>query len=92
MSVADSDIRAEILKQIAGKASVAPRDVAQTLAVDGLDWRKLLPRIRQIATALHGEGLLAFVRKKKIVSPVGLKGVFRLAKPERDLTASTSDA
>lgn len=81
MSVADSDIKTEILVQIAAKSSVAPRDVAQSLTSGDDDWRKLLPRIRQQATMLHGEGKLAFVRKKKIVSPDGLKGVFRLAKP-----------
>lgn len=91
MSVADKDIRAEILVQIAGKPSVAPRDVAQGLSGEGDDWRKLLPRIRQIATALHSEGLLAFIRKKKIVSPVGLKGVYRLAKPHQKLADETAN-
>ena len=92
MSVADSDIRAEILAQIAEKPSVAPRDVAQKLSHEDEDWRKLLPRIRQQATVLHGEGLLAFIRKKKVVSPVGLKGVFRLAKPQKELTEESSSA
>lgn len=81
MSVADNDIRTEILAQIGEKQSVAPRDVAQKLASEGEDWRKLLPRIRRMATALHGDGLLAFIRKKKTVSPTGLKGVYRLARP-----------
>ncbi|MBL4837724.1 MAG: DUF3253 domain-containing protein [Kordiimonadaceae bacterium] len=78
---ADNEIRDEILKQTAEKASVAPRDIAQALTVGEEDWRKYLPRIRQQATALHGEGQLVFIRKRKIVPPEGLKGVFRLAQP-----------
>jgi len=74
-------IRAEILKQLDTQASVAPRDIAQSLVKGKEDWRKLLPSIRREATGLHAEGLLNFIRKKKIVSPEGLKGVFRLAKP-----------
>lgn len=81
MIVADSDIRDEIMAQIEAKTSIAPRDVAQKLVQEGANWRKLLPRIRATATLLHGEGKLAFIRKKKVVSPEGLKGVFRLAKP-----------
>lgn len=92
MSVADNDISAEILTQIAEKQSVAPRDVAQKLTSEGEDWRKLLPRIRRMATALHGDGLLVFVRKKKIVSPIGLKGVYRLAKSQKKLPEESSSA
>jgi len=79
VNVVDSDIRAEILAQITTKTSTAPRDVAQKLAKEGEDWRKLLPRIREQAKELHGEGKLNFIRKKKVVPPEGLKGVFRLA-------------
>jgi len=81
VSVSDSDIRAEITVQIATAASIAPRDVAQKLAAAKEDWRKFLPRIRKQATEMQREGLLIFVRKKKIVSPDGLKGVYRLAMP-----------
>lgn len=82
MPIEDSKVEAEILTQITSKTSVAPRDVAQALVQEGEDWRKLLPRIRQQAISLHNEGKLAFIRKKKVVSPVGLKGVFRLARPQ----------
>jgi Protein of unknown function (DUF3253) len=84
VSVPDNDIRREILAQIAAKPSVAPRDVAQALVAEGDDWRKLLSPIRQQATDLYRDGKLAFVRKKKIVSPDGLKGVYRLAAPTAD--------
>ena len=79
--VADTDIQSEILPLTGEKASVAPRDVAQALTKDGEDWRKFLPRIRAQATILHGEDKLVFVRKRKIVPPEGLKGVYRLARP-----------
>lgn len=78
----DQRIEEEVLRQIAGARSVAPRDIAMALAREGEDWRKYLPRIRQVATILHADGRLLFIRKKKSVSPVGLKGVFRLASPE----------
>jgi len=84
VKVADGDIKAEIVAQIAAKSSIAPRDVAQSLSGEGEDWRKYLPRIRKQATDLHSEGMVAFVRKKKIVSPDGLKGVYRLAKPQEE--------
>ncbi len=75
------DIRSEILRQTGEKTSVAPRDVAQALVKEGEDWRKLLPGIRAEAISLHSEDQLVFIRKKKIVSPEGLKGVYRLGRP-----------
>ncbi|MEX0299719.1 MAG: DUF3253 domain-containing protein [Kordiimonas sp.] len=82
--VTSIDIRSEILRQTGERVSVAPRDVAQVLTRDGEDWRKLLPKIRAEAISLHGENQLVFIRKKKIVSPEGLKGVYRLGRPAAD--------
>ena len=81
MAVADSEVRDEIVRQIAQEKSVAPRDVAQALAGDGEDWRKYLPRIRAEATVLYHAGELSFLRKRKPVPPEGLKGIYRLSKP-----------
>lgn len=81
LCVIDQRIESEIIGQTARARSVAPRDVAVALARDGEDWRKYLPRIRQVAISLHADGKLLFIRKKKSVSPIGLKGVFRLASP-----------
>ncbi len=81
MAIQDNDIRDEILKQTTENTSTAPRDVAQALVEKDDDWRKLLPRIRFVAKTLFMEEKLVFVRKRKIVSPEGLKGVFRLAAP-----------
>lgn len=82
MAAGDDTIRNEIVKQIAGDKSVAPRDIAQALVEEGEDWRKLLPRIREQATALCHEGNLSFIRKRKVVPPEGLKGIYRLSKPQ----------
>lgn len=81
MTVTDNAIQQEILRQIDEGKSVAPRDIATAIAPEGEDWRRYLKRIRTIAVALHSEDKLVFIRKKKIVSPDGLKGVFRLASP-----------
>ena len=81
MKAVDQAVRDEIVRQIAGDKSVAPRDVAQALAGEGEDWRKYLPRIRAEAIALYNAGELSFLRKRKPVSPSGLKGVYRLSKP-----------
>lgn len=83
MKVADTEIREAILEQIEAARSVAPRDIAQAVTPEGEDWRKYLPRIRAEAVKLHGEGLLLFIRKKKVVSPEGLKGIYRFSKPEQ---------
>lgn len=80
-SVSDQTIRQEILRQISNGRSIAPRDVAMAVAQEGEDWRRFLKRIRRVATELCAENLLVFLRKKKPVSPEGLKGVFRLAQP-----------
>ena len=84
MPVGDELIVEEIKKQISARKSVAPRDVAQALAGDSDEWRKLLPRIKSAAVKLFDAGDLVFLRKSKPVGPVGLKGVYRLAAPQAD--------
>ncbi|MFC4348671.1 DUF3253 domain-containing protein [Kordiimonas lipolytica] len=84
MAKADTDIRQAILEATEDSRSVAPREIAQVLAEEGEDWRKYLPRIRHEAVKLHADGLLVFIRKKKVVSPEGLKGVYRFSSPIQD--------
>lgn len=84
MSVSDDAIRDAILALLDTGKTIAPREVAQRLASDEEDWRKYLTRIRAEAVKLHAEGLLHFIRKKKIVDPTGLKGVYRFSKSTRD--------
>lgn len=85
-TVTDKAIELELLKQTSEGKSVAPRDIATAIAPEGVDWRRYLKRIKQVATALHDKNELVFLRKKKVVSPVGLKGVFRLAAPVKENT------
>lgn len=80
MAASDSDIADEIIRQIATTRSVAPRDIATSLIIDNA-WQKLLPRVRAEAVKLEAKGELVFVRKRKVVSSDGLKGVYRLASP-----------
>lgn len=81
-TISDTQISEALMKAIAGARSVAPRDVALCLMKPTDPWQKILPRIRSVATQLHKSGDLVFIRKKKIVDPEGLKGVYRFAKPE----------
>lgn len=90
MPQSDHAIEQEILRQIGIAKSVAPRDVATQLAADGEDWRRYLKRIKTISTDLSRAGKLVFVRKRKIVSPDDLKGVYRLAAPEPDPPPSST--
>lgn len=81
-TISDTQISKALMKAIAGARSVAPRDVALSLMKQTDPWQKILPRIRSVAVALHNNGDLVFIRKKKIVDPEGLKGVYRFAKPD----------
>ena len=81
-NISDNEISKALMKAIEGVRSVAPRDVALSLMRQTDPWQKILPRIRSVATQLHKSGDLVFIRKKKIVDPEGLKGVYRFAKPE----------
>ena len=81
-TISDNEISKALLSAIAEARSVAPREVALSLMKPTDPWQKILPRIRSVATQLHKSGDLVFIRKKKIVDPEGLKGVYRFAKPE----------
>lgn len=78
------ELRKIILEKINGPKSVAPREIAEAYTKDGEDWRKILPVIKRTAIQLESENLLTFLRKGKPVPSKGLKGVYRLAKPETD--------
>ena len=81
-NISDKEINLALLSAINNARSVAPRDVAMVLLKPNDPWQKLLPRIRDIAVQLHQKGELVFIRKKKIVDPSGLKGVYRFAGPK----------
>lgn len=85
MRISDGDILDEILEQITKQKTVAPRDIAVSLTnargAEGDDWRKILPRIKKIGTAMAIAGKIVFWRKGKVVSPNGVRGIYRFAAP-----------
>lgn len=83
MPVSDETLSQEILRQISSAYSVAPRDVAIAVTPEGHDWRSYLTRIKMISFQLHSQGRLLLIRKRKSITPDKLKGVYRLASPER---------
>lgn len=81
-----AEISAEILRQTAARGpakSICPSDVARALAPD--DWRPLMTAIRQAAAALAGQGRLRILRKGRAVAPEEMRGVIRLAAPDKDM-------
>ena len=77
-------ITAEILRLTALRGpekSICPTDVARALAPE--NWRPWLTPVRQAAASLAGEGRLRILRKGKAVAPDEMRGVIRLAAPER---------
>lgn len=83
MPLDDARIEQEILQQVAVARSVAPRDIAMALTLEGQDWRSFLSQIKRVSCRLADQGQLVLVRKRKSVSPAALKGVYRVASPER---------
>ena len=87
MQASDQQIEAALLALIAqrGKESSAcPSEVARALSPD--DWRKLMPRIRQIAGLLAMRGLLDISQGGLSVTPATLpngpwKGPIRIRVP-----------
>ncbi len=86
-----ADIHAALSHAINQSCSVAPREVAISLAEEGQDWRRLLPAIRRVATEMAAEGELVFIRKKKIHDPATVKGVFRYQSTAKVSHEDTSD-
>jgi hypothetical protein len=93
-AVSDGDIAADILDQLARRAadsSICPSEVARSLA-DGVAWRALMPRVREVAATLRDQGRLRITRGGVDVTPAALhRGAIRLARgpgfeapPERD--------
>ena len=78
MTIQDSEIRAELLRQVeargAGK-SICPSEVARALTSE---WQGLMGRIRAIAVVLSQEQRIDILRKGRPVEPQAVKGVIRL--------------
>ena len=76
----DGAIRDTLLDLAARRAEGAtfcPSEAARQLAKD---WRPLMPRIREVAAALIGEGALRCTQGGAVVDPLNAKGPIRLAR------------
>ncbi|MCQ8277863.1 DUF3253 domain-containing protein [Acetobacteraceae bacterium KSS8] len=71
-------LRAEILRQTAGRGadkSICPSEVARNY---GEDWQRLMTPVRNAARALAKEGVIDILRKGKPIEPDEMRGVIRL--------------
>ncbi len=59
-------------------ATFCPSEAARQLS---RDWRPLMPRVREVATALVEEGLLVCTQKGLPADPMAAHGPIRLARP-----------
>lgn len=78
MTIQDSEIRVELLRQVearGGDKSICPSEVARALAPE---WRSLMGRIRTIAVELSREQRIDILRKGRPIEPSAVKGVIRL--------------
>ncbi len=76
--LSDETIRAELLRQLAGRGptkSICPSEVARALAPD---WRSLMTRVREVAVLLAQEQRIEILRKGRPVEPGSVRGVIRL--------------
>ena len=78
MTIQDSEIRAELLRQVEARGpdrSICPSEVARALTSE---WQSLMGRIRTVAAELSQEGRIDILRKGRPVEPQAVKGVIRL--------------
>jgi hypothetical protein len=80
----DADIAKEIERQLSARAptsSVCPSEIARALQSDPADWRALMPRVREVAAAMRGQGRLQITRGGINVPDIALhRGAVRLAR------------
>ena len=78
----DEAIRAELLRLAESRgagASFCPSEAARALAEE---WRGLMPRVRAVAAALCGAGLLECRQRGGPADPLTARGPIRLKRPE----------
>ena len=82
----ENDIKALILSLVEKRGegkTICPSEVARTLSGEQDVWQGFMPRVRQEAVKLAGEGEIAIYRKGKPVDPNDFKGVYRLGMPPK---------
>jgi hypothetical protein len=89
MSEENNKIRCIILEKLNRSKSITPREIAIAITDQSDNWQRKLPKIKQLAIQLESENLLTFLRKGKPIGSSGLKGVYRLAKPQSEQASKT---
>jgi hypothetical protein len=83
MDMADDTVRETIDRLLADRqpsATICPSEVARALSPH--DWRRLMPRVRDVAFGLALEGTLEVRQRGRTVVPDGtLRGPIRLGRP-----------
>jgi hypothetical protein len=67
---------ASLLSQVRTGESISPNQVAK--ALDAVNWRRELPKVRGVIIGLARQGRLEVLRKGKPIEPEGFKGVYRI--------------
>jgi len=75
----------DLLSQVRKGESISPNQVAK--AIDAINWRRELPKVRAVIIGLARQGRLEVLRKGKPIEPEGFKGIYRVRLP-RDETQS----
>ena len=83
--VSDADIArtiASLLDARAADATICPSDVARAIEPDDeAAWRALMPRVREVASALATRGALRVTRRGVAVDALAPGGPVRLGRP-----------
>lgn len=65
-----------LLSQVRDDKSISPNDIAK--AIDLINWRRELPKVRGVIIGLARQGKIEVLRKGKPIEPEGFKGVYRI--------------
>jgi len=66
----------DLLSQVRKGESISPNQVAK--AIDAINWRRELPKVRAVIIGLARQGRLEVLRKGKPIEPEGFKGIYRV--------------
>ena len=68
-----------LLSQVRDDKSISPNDIAK--AIDPINWRRELPKVRGVIIGLARQGRIEVLRKGKPIEPEGFKGIYRIRLP-----------
>ena len=72
----------DLLSQARKGDSISPNEVAK--AIDAINWRRELPKVRAVIIGLARQEKLEVLRKGKPIEPEGFKGVYRVRLPQSE--------